>query len=60
VRAFRLPSSPLSSPTLYSRDGSGACVPYTGDVSTVAFYRRSDCVEVQPSEFVPVKLSLQK
>lgn len=55
---FRVPSAPLSNPTLFWRDQNGACTAYTGNVANEVFYRVSDCQEVSPSEFTPVTASL--
>jgi hypothetical protein len=57
-RFFHVPPTPLLNPTLYARTSTNACAPYAVDPKMYAFFKRRDCVEVEGSELVQVKVSV--
>jgi hypothetical protein len=60
LRFYRVPKTPIASPKLYAFDTNAKCAPSTENTSQYAFFRRSDCEEISPTEFVAVTPSLQK
>jgi hypothetical protein len=60
-RLYHVPAEPLANPTLYTKTAANTCVLANPAAPPgYAFYRRSDCTEAMPDEFVRLTVSLTK